>query len=649
MVIKNKNMQNENQQALDQDVVNLAKAIRKKESNHNFNAVGDNGSSYGAYQWQKPTWQTHAKIVLGDMNAEPTPENQNKVAYGIMKQWKDDGLNPAQIAAKWNSGSEYNWENKIGYNERLGVNYNVPEYVNEVYNEYKNLKQSQLQNTQNIPIINDNKPQEKKRSIAGGIIQNIAQGIVKPFAKIGGAIAGTGRILETLPEINSPDYLQKLSDVEKRNKEDINLGEYLGKYKPLKTMEEKGALKEALGTGIEAGATIAPTGSLTSGTKALLGGKLAGKPILQGGLRNALEGAITSGAASTGAAIAENKKLPEALSSITSSTLLGGGAGFGLGLGSRALSKIPQKVSNIINPEQSINNITNKSSDYLKKELNKLTDKYAVLGKIKESARSKGYDPIDLISKADFEKEGGLFKNAVDSDGTITTLGEGGVRERYYDKYVSPIENVVTKNIENEGTKIPLGLVKKRLLESIDSVGLKGKTKISAQRNIEDEIQGLALDADKDGYIPLKDIQLAKIDKYRNINFMDPSSKLYDKTVANTYKSLVEKYVKGIDVEKVNKEIGNHLQALKLIEKLDGRKVEGGKLGKYFAQMTGGLIGSHFGPLGSAIGSEVAGNLKGKSMQQILKGGGGGIEMSPELIQAIQKSKTKTINLPGVN
>lgn len=127
---------------MDQDVINLAKAIRQKESGGNFDAVGDNGTSKGAYQWQSGTWKDHAKQILGDSNAQMTRDNQQAVAYGVMKTWKDSGLNPAQIAAKWNSGSEKGWENKIGTTTINGkpIAYNVPQYVKDVTDTYQKFK-----------------------------------------------------------------------------------------------------------------------------------------------------------------------------------------------------------------------------------------------------------------------------------------------------------------------------------------------------------------------------------------------------------------------------------------------------------------------------------------------------------------------------
>lgn len=125
-------------QPMDQGAVNLAKAIRQTESDGDFNAKGKSGES-GAYQWTPDTWKSQAQNVLGDSNAQMTPANQNAVAYGTIKQWKDNGLNAAQIAAKWNSGSEIGWENKIGTNN-YGAKYNVPQYVKSVTDAYQKIK-----------------------------------------------------------------------------------------------------------------------------------------------------------------------------------------------------------------------------------------------------------------------------------------------------------------------------------------------------------------------------------------------------------------------------------------------------------------------------------------------------------------------------
>lgn len=128
-------------ETLDQDAVNLAKAIRQHESGGDFNIKGKSGET-GAYQFTAPTWRGYAKEVLGDENAQMTPENQNKVAYTKIKKWKDEGKNVGQIASMWNAGEgrpDAYKENFRGVNE-YGVSYDTPAYAQKVAEYYQHYK-----------------------------------------------------------------------------------------------------------------------------------------------------------------------------------------------------------------------------------------------------------------------------------------------------------------------------------------------------------------------------------------------------------------------------------------------------------------------------------------------------------------------------
>jgi hypothetical protein len=183
---------------MDQQVINLAKSIRQAESGSasspdgNFNAAGDyvNGvpTSKGAYQFQAATWKGWAQDVLGDSNAVMSADNQNAVAYGKIKQWKDQGLNPAQIAAKWNSNHEIGWENMIGTNPDTKISYNVPAYVNKVMNNYQTFK-AQTPDTSGGGLINTAEASNGQSSqpnqpwTAGGFVENA-------FSSAGNLIGG---------------------------------------------------------------------------------------------------------------------------------------------------------------------------------------------------------------------------------------------------------------------------------------------------------------------------------------------------------------------------------------------------------------------------------------------------------------------------
>ena len=113
----------------------IANAIKQVESGGNYNAKGASGEN-GAYQFMPATWESwsreYAREALGvDTPLSMSKSNQDFVAEFKIQQWLDQGLTPQQIAAKWNSGSEVGWENKVGVNSK-GVKYDVPGYVSKV-------------------------------------------------------------------------------------------------------------------------------------------------------------------------------------------------------------------------------------------------------------------------------------------------------------------------------------------------------------------------------------------------------------------------------------------------------------------------------------------------------------------------------------
>jgi hypothetical protein len=127
---------------LDPQALNLAKAIRRAEtgsSSDPYNTRGKSGE-FGAYQFMPDTWKQWAGQYLQDANAPYSIENQNKVAYSRIKELKDQGLNPAQIASMWNSGKAEAYKQDYRGVNKQGVEYDVPEYVKKVSQYYNELK-----------------------------------------------------------------------------------------------------------------------------------------------------------------------------------------------------------------------------------------------------------------------------------------------------------------------------------------------------------------------------------------------------------------------------------------------------------------------------------------------------------------------------
>lgn len=127
---------------LDEQALNLAKAIRRAETGSStdpYNARGASGES-GAYQFMPDTWRQWAQQYLGDMNAQMSVENQNRVAYSRIKELKDQGMNPAQIASAWNSGDPDKYKQNWRGTNSQGVQYDTPGYVQKVSQYYNELK-----------------------------------------------------------------------------------------------------------------------------------------------------------------------------------------------------------------------------------------------------------------------------------------------------------------------------------------------------------------------------------------------------------------------------------------------------------------------------------------------------------------------------
>ncbi len=127
---------------LDPKVLKVTRAIRQVESGGNYNAVGDNGNSHGAYQFNKNHYQEWAPQYGVDPN-DFSPAAQNKVAYSRIKDLKDQGKSPDEIAAIWNGGHT---------NTATGtIEYNAPEYGVKFRNALLGGQQTTQQQPQEQP------------------------------------------------------------------------------------------------------------------------------------------------------------------------------------------------------------------------------------------------------------------------------------------------------------------------------------------------------------------------------------------------------------------------------------------------------------------------------------------------------------------
>lgn len=470
-----------------------------------------------------------------------------------------------------------------------------------------------------------------KQQQGDGFIKSLAKDafktlIVKPGARIGQAAAyGLGAITK--------DENLKNAAFEDTN---INLG-LLGNYDIEGQRGGVSGVKQVVGDAAKTASYLYTPGKAASVIKGGFSGA-----VKQSALQGAKAGAIGGGLYGGGQAAIDDKSGGEIVKDTLTGAAAGGVAGGVLGAGVPLAVKGAQKTAGAIKAAAKINPLSSESRIIVKRtnELTKLENSNSKLRSLSANSSGKGIDVKKLLAETD------LLHNAVDDTGTIRT--QNALTD--LQDFIKPQESIISRSLHKEGKKLPLGIVESHLKKAVNDSGLKGGAKIRALKNVADDIEGYALEVDKDGYIPLALLQDAKIDKYSNINFLNPETKRADKAIARGLKELVETHTTSVDVKQLNDELAQWFSLEKYLEALDGKKVDGGKLGKYFAQTLGGIAGSHFGPLGTVAGAEIAGRIRGATMKSKFGSKiGRNLEQSPAMQSAIEKAADKVIELPQSN
>lgn len=218
---------------LDPSIIALTKAIGHQESGGDYNKIGDNGHSKGAYQWNNANrklsegevpenFRSYAAEVGVDGN-DFSPENQDRVAYKTVEKWGKQGLTPAQIASKWNSGKPDEYKTaKPGYNAAQGVNYDVKAYVDHVsryYDEFSRQGQNQAQVAQPDPALQREPSLGPNETLKNELyrrrneIKNIQGSDITGAEKVlqqGGQVAGlAGSLANRTISAVTPDIIEK--------------------------------------------------------------------------------------------------------------------------------------------------------------------------------------------------------------------------------------------------------------------------------------------------------------------------------------------------------------------------------------------------------------------------------------------------------
>lgn len=305
---------------LDAGAVNLARAIRHRESGGDYERFGDNNTSYGAYQWNNGDTPLQKGGIPANFKSDATtygldpndfsPKNQDMVAYHKIKALKDAGKNVLDIAAIWNHGTDKGWEDAVGdhtYPDGTKVHYDTPAYVksvNDYYQEMKDKSGDSSTSTQTGP--QDDTQAQPETSIGQKILNTAGDisGTRGAGEDIGGALASSANLKDYQDSVASHnqvanDLVTEIQKEEAEGKDTSRLKKSLQTHIDSAPQLSKFMPDVTNKTGAQIAADFATLG-LSVGAGALPGGgsvlgRIGGATAIAGamGATNAISGGST--------------------------------------------------------------------------------------------------------------------------------------------------------------------------------------------------------------------------------------------------------------------------------------------------------------------------------------------------------------------
>ncbi len=405
------------------DKLTQAIGLQEGGGKFNYNAVGDAGTSRGAFQWQPGNFEADAT----DAGLDPSdfsPKNQNKVAYAKVKSMLDSGLKPWQVSAAWNAGEgklkDDAWKTNVGDTTINGqkVHYDTPAYVNNVKNYYNKLSGGSSTETPTTPDPTqapEAGPHKDFLDNVGGFINSIFPG------KTLGDAAGA-----SLDSIYQAIKTKSWAPIEQQAQENNqNMGKILA--------DTGGIVASALPIAGPAGKGVLPfLGRL--GTTMAAGGAATGLETIAGGETDP-------------GTIAKNTAIGAGVAGIVHGTVEGLGKAYE-GIASKLGTKTAAEI--LATPESELGKLTPKERQFYSSEKIKAinAEHSAREAKIQEDL-TKAKDQ----SKIDLEKASTDFKTATDNDAAkvreniVDHLGDANKKYgKLLDEALAPVEDMPVSN-----------------------------------------------------------------------------------------------------------------------------------------------------------------------------------------------------------
>lgn len=588
---------------LDKDAVNLAKAIRLTESGDKEDAKGASGE-FGLYQFMPKTWASTTQKYNLDPN-DKSRQNQNKAAYLQIKELKDQGYKPSQIAAFWNSGKTEGWENNVGVNE-YGVKYDTPSYVRKVGEAYNQVKGA-------APIMGSAGVAQ-----AGGV-----PGLPPPPTHT--SLQGQG---EATPQKEEPWY-NKVTKFMGLDKTADTIGTILAKAGAGENAKyiEAPTGKEVLGAGLNIGSFLVGGGGAFQAAKT--GFKAGVLPLMK---EAAKQGFKSGGMFGAGQALEENKGLGDVTKE---SAVAAGIGGVTAGLLSPLFPLSGKMVGKAKNLATDVKNAVTSPEDFAKQKIQEDVSEILGNGRVMTNATQKMTDRNIPIAEMLSDPE--IFKGIQVSDNKMVV-----------DEAVATIDDRIEAYMRAKRAMLP-ELDRITMPVSKEIVRQEAKRALQGSMSPLDEAQAFkAIDRQVDALSDnltmsqLDDLRARFRKSARNARGLQKSDSEYS-ALENATRDILFKQTDNLPFDTnrefplLNDEIKKLIGTQEFLDKvLRGRNAPRAGWGREMtARLVGGMAGaSAHGPIGTLVGSHIGGQLTSILSNQRL-----GNSLKMKLIRNLTKDK----------
>lgn len=321
-------------------------------------------------------------------------------------------------------------------------------------------------------------------------------------------------------------------------------------------------------------------------TTAITGARTLGQTALNAGIQTAKVGALTGAAYSAGDSLQKDQGLGETLKNTAIGAGTGAAVGFATGATISGLSNIPEKLktSTIAKYDELFTGT---------KSGKKLLDKSV----------SQGKTPSKFLVDHNYIVD--IEKGKVNATPTIEKIQTGA---QQYDDVLDEILKVKDETIGTRGISLTqlADKVKRKIASSPQN---RASGYLNQQLNQVDDIVGdlIVQYGDEVNYQTLNQIKQAQ---WKQASVFDMTRPNFAKDIHYNFGSVAKNEIQDAftnqaDIQGLNNYIGDHYNAIKNLQLLDGKAVKGGRLGTYFGRVIGATAGSSHGPVGSIVGAQV--------------------------------------------